>query len=63
MTFDEVLKLLAAPSATALCIIVWYELRGLRRALHNANNAVQEILVKALTGELKSYDQWKADQS
>jgi len=62
VSLEEILKLLAVPSVTVLCVIVWTELRGVRKAIHNGNNAVQEILVKALTGELKSFAEWKADR-
>ena len=62
MDAKEVLELLSAPTVTVLCAIVWYELRGMRRAMKDANERVQEILVKALTGELKSYADWKANK-
>jgi hypothetical protein len=64
VTIEELLKLAAQPGLMGLLAVAlyffWKEVRGVKTAIHNGNNAVQEILVKALTGELKSYDQWKA---
>lgn len=55
-------KLGAVAVLAGACWANWKELRGVRKAIHAGNNATQEILVKALTGELKSYAQWNSER-
>ena len=66
MSIEDLLKIAAQPDLMGLLTVAlyffWKEVRAMRTAIDKGNNAVQEILVKSLTGELTSYANWKNDQ-
>lgn len=63
MSIEEWIKLIsqigALPMLAVFCYLVYKTQERIRSTIHAGNNNVQDILVMAMTGELKSVAQWR----